>query len=142
MATLKSKQTSITTVRYHLLPVASLLIPLIFHYPLPLNDIFEESSTYFRDLSSCKIVSNFCAFLQDNVAGFLGQCASHRVDRVLSFFSSRPNWDSPNPSPAGECVPPFGSGGTPSRGERGWGVPIPTRGQTLWYSRYICTLGY
>jgi hypothetical protein len=37
MATLNSKQTSIATVRYHLLPVASLLTPLIFHYPLPLN---------------------------------------------------------------------------------------------------------
>ncbi len=24
---------------------------------------------------------------------------SHRVDRVLGFFSSRPNWDSPTPSP-------------------------------------------
>jgi hypothetical protein len=26
--------------------------------------------------------------------------------------------------------------------ERGWGVgiQIPTSGQTLWYSRYICTL--
>jgi hypothetical protein len=36
-ATLKSKQTSIATVRYHLLPVASLLTPLIFHYPLTLN---------------------------------------------------------------------------------------------------------
>jgi hypothetical protein len=36
----------------------------------------------------------------------------HRADRVLSFFSSRPNWDTPIPSPAGECVPPFfGSGG-------------------------------
>jgi hypothetical protein len=41
------------------------------------------------------------------------------------------------------CPPPFGSaGGThPLTGE-GWvlGVPIRTRGQTLWYSRYICTL--
>jgi hypothetical protein len=35
---------------------------------------------------------------------------SHRVDRVLSFFSSRRNWDSPNPSPTGECrmCPPSG----------------------------------
>ncbi len=31
---------------------------------------------------------------------------THRIDRVLGFFSSRPNWDSPTPSPAGECVPP------------------------------------
>ncbi len=29
----------------------------------------------------------------------------HRVGRVLSFFSSRWNWDSPNPSPARECAP-------------------------------------
>jgi hypothetical protein len=29
----------------------------------------------------------------------------HRVGRELSFFSSRRNWDSPNPSPAGECAP-------------------------------------
>ncbi len=36
-ATLKSKQTSIAMVRYHLLPVAFLLTPLIFHYPLPLS---------------------------------------------------------------------------------------------------------
>ncbi len=31
----------------------------------------------------------------------------HRVDKVLGFFSSRPNWDSPTPSP----LPPFSSGG-------------------------------
>jgi hypothetical protein len=30
----------------------------------------------------------------------------HRVGRVQSFFSSR-HWDSPNPSPAGECDPPL-----------------------------------
>ncbi len=36
----------------------------------------------------------------------------HREVRVLGLFSSRPNWDSPTPSPAGECVPPsFASGG-------------------------------
>ncbi len=29
----------------------------------------------------------------------------HRVGGVLSFFSSRRNWDSSNPSPAGECAP-------------------------------------
>jgi hypothetical protein len=59
----------------------------------------------------------------------------HRVGRVLSFFSSRRNWDSPNPSPAGECVPPlFGSVGRGTlAGERGGKVPIPTRGHTLWY---------
>ncbi len=58
------------------------------------------------------------------------------VDRVLGFFSSRPNWDTTTPSPAGVVF---------SLRERGWGVPISTRGQTLWYSSYlpgtyICTL--
>jgi hypothetical protein len=64
----------------------------------------------------------------------------HRVDRVLSLFSSRPYWDSPTPSPAGERPPPLWFRGnavhTPSR-EMGWGVPIPTRRQIQWYSRYI-----
>ncbi len=62
---------------------------------------------------------------------------SNRVGRVLSFYSNRRNWASPNPSP--------GSGGRGTlAGERGVGrVPIPTRGQTvrtLWYSLYIRTL--
>ncbi len=60
---------------------------------------------------------------------------------MLSFFSSRRNWDSPNPLPAGECAPPPppGSGGRGTlAGERGVGrVPIPTRRHTLWYSLYI-----
>jgi hypothetical protein len=60
---------------------------------------------------------------------------------VLRFFSSCRNWDSPNPSPAGECAPPPGSGGRGTlAGERGVGrVPIPTRGHTLWYSLYTYT---
>jgi hypothetical protein len=58
-----------------------------------------------------------------------------RVGRVLSFFSSRRNWDSPNPSPAGECAPPASGGSGTLAGERGGGrVPIPTREHTLWYS--------
>jgi hypothetical protein len=73
----------------------------------------------------------------------------HRVDRVLRFFSSRRNLDSPTPSPAGECaLPPLwfraaGRGHTLLR-ERGGGSQFPTRGQTLWFSIYIpmylCTL--
>ncbi len=68
----------------------------------------------------------------------------HRVGRVLSLFSSRRNWNSPNPSPAGECAPPpfppvWGEGTL--AGERGVGrVPIPTTGHSLWESLYIRTL--
>jgi hypothetical protein len=49
---------------------------------------------------------------------------------VLSFFSSRRNWDSPNPSPAGECAPPprfWGEGHTRWR-ERGWEIPNSVEG--------------
>jgi hypothetical protein len=65
----------------------------------------------------------------------------HRVGRVLSFSPVVGiDWDSPNPSPAGECAPPPlvpGGRGTLA-GER-WGgrVPIPTRGHTLWNSVYM-----
>jgi hypothetical protein len=50
---------------------------------------------------------------------------------VLSLFSSRRNWDSPNPTPAGAGGPPPGGGGTLA-GVRGVGrVQILTRGHTL-----------
>ncbi len=69
----------------------------------------------------------------------------YRVDRVLGFFSSRPKRNTPPPS-EGECVHPLlVPGGTHSlAGEGGRGVPIRTRGQTLWYSRYkvLCDAQY
>ncbi len=57
---------------------------------------------------------------------------NHRVDRVVSFFSNRPDWDFLTPSHTGECVPnpppPLwfcgGGGGTLACG-RGVGWPIP-----------------
>jgi hypothetical protein len=72
-------------------------------------------------------------------------CRVYRVDRVLSHVSCRRNWDSSTslarrrvcPTPAPTLVP--GEGAHSLAGEGG-GVPMPTRGHTLWYSRYICTL--
>jgi hypothetical protein len=54
----------------------------------------------------------------------------HRVGRVLSFFSSRRNWDSPTPLAAGECAPPpFGPGGREhSPAEKGVGSPNSEEG--------------
>jgi hypothetical protein len=53
-------------------------------------------------------------------------------DRVLSFFSSRRNWDSPTPSPAGDCAPspliPGGGEGHTRLRERGWGSPNSNKG--------------
>jgi hypothetical protein len=52
-----------------------------------------------------------------------GDGYNHRVGRVLSFFSSRPNCDFPTPSPAGECIPsPFGFGGGVTHSIEGEGV--------------------
>jgi hypothetical protein len=45
----------------------------------------------------------------------------HGVDGVLGFFSSRPKWDSPTPSTAGECVPPRFRGGARSLAGEGLG---------------------
>ncbi len=48
----------------------------------------------------------------------------HRVDRVLGFFSSRPNWGPPPPLPQASVSSSFdsdGGGGTLARGSGGGG---------------------
>ncbi len=45
---------------------------------------------------------------------------------MLSFFSSRRNWDSPNPSPAGDCAPPPVLGG--GAHSLGWESPNSDEG--------------
>jgi hypothetical protein len=85
---------------------------------------FEVNSSY-----------EYCETVQ-----YLGVGTTHRVDILLGFFSSRPNWDPPPPYPQGIVFPLlwYRKGGTHSlAGERG-GVPIPMREQALWYSRYTC----
>jgi hypothetical protein len=65
------------------------------------------------------------------------------VYRVLGFFPVVRIGTPTTPPPAGECVPPLVPGRDTlacGRGSGGGGVPIPTRGQTLCYSRYVCTL--
>ena len=53
---------------------------------------------------------------------------SDKVDRVIGFFSSSPNWDPPPPHPQASVFPPFwfrggGGGGTVTSGRGGaqWG---------------------
>ncbi len=43
------------------------------------------------------------------------------IDRVLSFLSSSPYWDSPTPSHAGECVPPPPPPPAPGVSTLAWG---------------------
>jgi hypothetical protein len=60
-----------------------------------------------------------------------GNSDHHRVDRVLSFLSSRPNWASPPPHTQASVYPsplvPRGGGQTRLR-ERGWGSPNSNEG--------------
>ncbi len=61
------------------------------------------------------------------------------LGRVLSFFSSRQNWDSPNPSPAGERAPP------PHLVLGGWERPNSDEGTytvVLFIYTYFVELGY
>jgi len=63
---------------------------------------------------------------------------NHKVDRVLGFFSSRPNWDPLYPTHRQASVPlSFGSGGTHSIAGEGVGAPIRKRGQTLLYLGFV-----
>jgi hypothetical protein len=69
-----------------------------------------------------------------------GEGTDHTVDRMLSFFSSRRNWDSPNPSTAGECaLPPVLGGGAHSLAREGLGDSQFRRGDIHWRTLYIGT---
>ncbi len=61
-------------------------------------------------------------FIEHRVRLLRALCTGHRVVRVLSFFSSRRNWDSPTPSPAGACAPLCGTGEKNTAGEGGGGL--------------------
>jgi hypothetical protein len=61
----------------------------------------------------------------------------HRVNRVLGFFSSRPNWDQ-SPHPPASMSPPLvgGGGGAHKLGGEGSGGPNSDEGtDTIGYSR-------
>ncbi len=70
------------------------------------------------------------------------ECGKHRVGRVLSFFSSRRNWDFPNPSPAGECAPSprLSGGGAHSLAGQGLGESQFRRGDIHCGTLYIYVL--
>ncbi len=72
------------------------------------------------------------SYMQGSKNGKAQSKPQSTVGRVLSFFSSGRNWDSPNPSPAGECAPhPLVRGeGHTRQGERGWGRRSTSRGST------------
>jgi hypothetical protein len=80
---------------------------------------------------TCNLFEIF--YLSLSISNGVTCSSNHKVGRVLSFFSRRRNWDSPNPSPAGVCAPP------PPLWFRGRGTPAGERG---WDSVTICTLWF
>ncbi len=66
----------------------------------------------------------------------------HKADRVASFFSSSLIGTFPLPHTQANVPPPplVPGEGILACGRGSGEVPFRTRGQTLWYSMYICTL--
>jgi hypothetical protein len=77
-----------------------------------------------------------------HISGQLTILLDHRVGRVLRFFSSRRNWDSPNPSPEGECAPTslVRGGGAHSQAREGLGGSQFRLGDIHCGTLYMCTL--
>ncbi len=72
---------------------------------------------------------------------WMGSITKYTVNyRALGFFSSRPNWDPPPPHHPSTPMrgPPCVAGG--GGGHTCWGVQIPTKGQTLWYSYTVYSM--
>ncbi len=69
---------------------------------------------------------------------------THRVGLSAKLFLQSSALELPHPLSRSRSPPPFGPGGrhtgTLACGRGFGGVPIPTRGHTLWCSVYICTL--
>jgi hypothetical protein len=64
-----------------------------------------------------------------------------RVDRVLGFFTSRPNWDYPTPSQQTSLSPPpVGSGGHTRLRKRGWEGSQFRRGGRRCGTVLVCSL--
>ncbi len=95
-------------------------------YEYQLNSRSNPAKTTLQRYPSSSTLLRHYTVSQIDKRVVLTDGSAHRVDRVLGFFSSRLNWDSPTPSPAGECVPPpYGSReGThllAEKGKKGWG---------------------
>ncbi len=99
------------------------LSALVFYYTITLHEGpgLKMSSVY--DVKTNNIST--CANPSKRFYPIAFNCFFHRVGRVLSFFSCRRNWDSPNPSPAGEYFPLlwYREEARTRWGERGWESP-------------------
>jgi hypothetical protein len=111
-----------------MLPINFILIDRVFLVPTCSREFHSkrrDKTRISKAVSSPQQLSPLVSLLR--------RC--HRVGRVLSFFSSRRNWNSPL-TRRRVCPPPlwyWGGGGAHSLA----GVPISTRGHTLWLWYYV-----
>jgi hypothetical protein len=75
-----------------------------------IQHIYHGQPSVRVDLNPILCQSRLYAPVRDFGFGLRGYPAGRWLPRYLppphSFFSCSQNWDSPNPSPAGECAPP------------------------------------
>ncbi len=123
------------------------LNPCLSHLTL---DKIKINNFFLLDRSDwSKIILHFCPFktkVQNRTKQLAKMliCAAYSCSQsrqVLSFFSSRRHWDSPNPSPAGEYAPPpFGPGvGAHSLAREG-GWESPNSDEETYNVALLCTM--
>jgi hypothetical protein len=107
----------------------------------PLGDSLKATMKHYTDVGTSRyeLECSTRAF-QTLLIVYLGQ-ATTQSRQSAKLFSSRRNWDSPNPSPSGECAPPLVPGGGAHLLAIG-GVGESQNSDegtycTLWYSVYI-----
>ncbi len=127
----------VASITVHITPPSPVLFPnLAFKTPIPASSLQSSVSVIEKHTSQRRRES-------ESFYRLYAYFISHTHRQSAKLFLQSSELGLPHPSLAGECVPPpFDSEreGHIRLGERGWGVPISTKGQTLWYSVYLCTL--
>ncbi len=111
-----------------------IVLSKIFATRISFCDIFEEILWINELLSKFKFYNQFHHTFVIEIYRHTNTCLGTEYTECQAFCPVVING---SPSPASEYVPPTRVlGGPHSLARRGWGDPIPTKGQTFWYSMY------